>query len=281
MGLAEVFLLAKRQQSIVELLETKLGESTDVPPLDDSSALRISGLAHLCAREEVLRAVNHVAKKDKVTADLSLIFAHGTALHWVLQNRLLPVLGVLLGKWKCHGCGETQGELGKELATSLSLRPVTCFRCGGKEFLYEELYFFDPVLRVGGHPDGFLRLPGLPGVGVFEAKSISERGFRSVRDLPMIDHVVQIQMYLSMTRLQWGKILYWNKAGNGLGALKEHLVERDEEMIDNVHQMVRSIWQGVRTGDLPDRICTIANCPRARDCSVADLCFQGGVRTDV
>jgi hypothetical protein len=73
--------------------------------------------------------------------------------------------------------------------------------------------------------------------------------------------------------LQWGIILYWQKGENGVNALVEHFVERDEDTIDNIKSTLKSIWGGVAGGDLPIRVCEKYDCKRSKGCVVRDKCF--------
>jgi uncharacterized membrane protein len=116
-------------------------------------------------------------------------------------------------------------------------------------------------------------IPGMDGMGIFEAKSISPRGAWEVRGTPKLDHVVQVQCYLWMTGLKWGKILYWDKGSFGLSALVEHTVERDEGTIRSIQEMIRSVHKGLSGGAIPDRVCSNRTCSRATTCPVVNICF--------
>jgi hypothetical protein len=272
----------RRGRPIIDLISQKLNTSEEEPPFTLSSYIRGSSFANLCPREEILRVVHKVSKKKVVAADGHLTFAHGTGIHLVLQNKILPAIGVIYGKWSCCTCGYAYGDRtnGQILTECLVPRPSLCERCNGKEFLYQELLFENSEYRINGHPDGFLRLPGLSGLGLFEAKSISSRSCYEVKGFPKIDHVVQVQIYLWLTGLQWAEILYWEKGANGISALIEHHIERDEELIDKLKHTAMAIWDGIalyldtKKLVLPDRICAICDCPRAKLCSVAAHCFK-------
>jgi hypothetical protein len=163
------------------------------------------------------------------------------------------------------------------------LRPSSCEtpNCPGKatldktDFLYVELFHRNEEYRTQGHPDGYLQIPGLPGLGILEVKSISSRSSYEVKHIPSMNHVVQLQTYFWLTGLQWGKILYWDKGAPGMSALMEHHVVRDEEIIANLQGMVRSIRVGMQQGGpLPARLCATATCPRAKSCGVVAKCFE-------
>jgi len=285
-SLADVINEARAAQPITKLIRQNFTRSDNVPPLQPGDWLRASGLSDLCPRAEVLCSVHKVTRDVHFSADSLVTFLHGSALHWAFQNRLLPAVGAFLGRWKCLGCGKGYGgpdedaagesrALTGALTLGLVRRPEVCPQCGGKEFLYREIWFGDEVLKVGGHPDGFLQTPGMVGLGVFEGKSIHERFFWEVKNVPMLGHAIQVQTYLWLTDLQWGKIIYWSKGGSGVTSLKEHLIERDEEAINSVKRMVRSIRSGIVSGELPAKICGNKLCKRAKSCAVVEQCFAG------
>lgn len=282
MALVDLVNRARKVQTLVELIQKSLKEAEDVKPLGENDWLRVSSLSSLCPREEVLCSIRGVHRSREISSDLAMIFAHGHALHWVLQNSILPSIEVLLGQWGCLGCGEIFGskEAGKDLHVTLLVRPERCLRCGGDKFLYKEIWFGNDEFKIGGHPDGFLRLSGMHGLGIVEGKSINDRRFKEVKNVPMLDHVIQVQAYLWLTGLTWGKLLYWNKGGHGVGALKEHFIERDEGTIDQIKKMIRSIREGIRGEGLPERVCAVRDCERADACLVAGPCFED-VHADV
>jgi hypothetical protein len=166
--------------------------------------------------------------------------------------------------------GKLEGNVG--VSQTLVRLPKKC-DCGCEEFLYREQHFINEEYRLGGHPDGFIIVQGIPGLGVVECKSISSRRVNEVKSTPDLGHVIQIQSYLWLTGLQWGKILYWEKGGFGMTALIEHTIYRDEETITSIKKMITSIWKGLEGGDLPGRICAHNGCKRASECPMVEPCF--------
>ncbi len=276
MALASLVSKQKGQSLLRKLIEQELIEHKETPWLKEGDWVRSSSVHGLCAREEVLAALLEVVRKEKINASLSLIFAHGNALHHQLQNDILPRLGVLLGQWRCNWCMKRHGGWSKKYPPERTLvrRPKKCRRCGQSSLTYSELMFEDEALHINGHPDGFLQIPGLPGLGILEAKSIGMRGGPEIRRTPNVSHVLQAQTYMMLTGLRWAKILYWQKAENGLDALVEHLVEYDQETIDAIREMVQSIWIGIKRKELPDRICETQTCNRAKECALVKQCFE-------
>lgn len=236
----------------------------------------------MCAREEVLCSLEGLVRENQVPADLSMIFAHGTALHHIVQNELLPKTGVLVGTWRCTFCGHTYGASNwdhrfvADAPHELVTRPEKC-RCGESQFVYVELMLRDFIRRIQGHPDGFLRFDDMPGLGILEVKSISPRGAWEVRGCPKMDHVIQTQVYMHLTGCRWAKILYWDKGGAGVSALVEHTIDYDPDTVEKILTLVEQVREGIRMGKLPERICAAIDCPRAGECPVAEACFARDV----
>jgi hypothetical protein len=271
--------LAFHDKPLIKLAVERLGKVEIKEPLKAGDNLRVSAFAEMCPRQEILCAIHNVQRKDTVDAGLEMVFAHGQGLHHVLQNRILPAMGVFYGRWSCIECGHAVGghEPGRPLIETVVLRPKECAKCKAKKdsLLYRELYFRDAKTRIAGHPDGFLKLDTRDGLGIVEAKSISPLGVWGVKNCPNINHVIQAQIYLWLTGLKWAQILYWDKGTPGLPALVEHFVERDEETIEEVQQTAQTVWTGIENGILPERVCCVTpEAPRAKDCAVSARCFK-------
>lgn len=276
MGLADLLRDATTGSgSLLPQIEQGFARYGQKPPLTNSSYLRASGIPNLCPREEVLCAVEDITRPDDIDAGLNLTFLHGTALHWGVQNHLLGPLGVLYGTWECLSCKKKFGEQQEGVrAEDWSVpRPKVC-DCGHKDFNYVEASFVDHDLRLTGHSDGFLVLPGLPGMGILEVKSIGSRYAKEIKVAPQLAHMIQAHVYMMFTGFKWGKILYWQKGEAGLGALIEHHIDRDEETIRRIQDTIRSVWAGVALKVLPERICATDSCVRAKACPVSTKCFK-------
>jgi hypothetical protein len=260
--------------SLKKIFKDELTTVEDVAILTAESWVRASSIAELCPREEVIVSAKKLQRKRQIDADFHLILEHGKALHHQLQNSILPGLGLLLGEWACLGCGKHYGVQDNTvpIAKWAMPRPSQC-SCKGRDFQYVEATFANNEYRLTGHNDGFLRINGMPGLGILEAKSIGDMVWK-VKAAPQINHVVQCQIYMWLSDLKWAKILYWHKGGQGLGALYEHTLERDEEMIAKIKETIQSIWDGIKTGILPERICVSRDAPRADSCIACKPCFE-------
>lgn len=275
----------RSDETLKLMLRRTLGSVRDVAPLGPGQLLRISSLAGVCAREEALCAKLRVVRKDRVDVGLDLTFEHGHALHWGFRNRVLPKTHSLVGRWQCGNCGALYGGRNQWRAPvepsfiyQQVPRPHRCGRCKaeltGDTSIYKEQWIVHPDYRIAGHPDGFLRMVEHQGLGTLELKSINAHGAWEVRNCAKLDHVVQLQSYMWLTGCRWGKVIYWDKGGQGLSALIEHYVEYDDGHVEAIQGLIRSIWAGVEGREVPDRICADSKCKRATLCSVPDACFE-------
>lgn len=274
---------AASSTSLKKIISERLKKIEDANCMTSESWLRASGLSEICPREEALCAAGKVIRKREISSDLGVIFEHGKALHNQLQNSLLPELGLILGKWSCTYCGTVYGEKEDGPVESWAVkRPEKCeswvgeqaASCPGTSFLYHEVFYGNKDLRIGGHPDGFLSIEGLEGLGILEAKSISPNGAWEVKNVPKLEHAIQAQIYMWLTGLSWTKILYWDKGTNGVNAFTEHQMERDDETIEAIKRTIQEIHDGVAGGPLPERICASSEAPRACTCAVVGPCFK-------
>lgn len=274
--------LKKGGVTLISLMAAALKEQSMQEPMKPGDLVRASGVGYLCARQEVLLSQNGVVQERKLTADTAVTYAYGHGVHFAFQNHLIPATGALVGVWFCLRCGETYGRYSPECTrfmadSTLVPRPDGCVRCQGDSdsFIYREPFLVDIVARFKGHPDGFLVLPTHEGVGLVEFKSINERSFADAKKAPLQEHVLQVHGYFWLTGLTWARIVYWNKAGNGMSSLAEHLVTRDEDLVNVVQRRVLSIRDGLLTGVVPEhRICESPICPTAVACPVQALCFN-------
>ena len=243
--------------------------------------VRASAAAEFCARCEVLFARNPTLDEpDKVeTVDGLLTFRHGDALHWVLQNQILPQLGVMLGVWSCLDCSAHYGEVTDPFDPSkLAFKPAVCTApaCSGccDEFRYREQFFADPDTLLQGHPDGFIKVPWREDVGIFEAKSIGYA--KQIAENPLWHHIVQVHVYFLLTGLKWAQILYWHKAGKGLDAWTEHTVEPDEDLLEELVRQTGIMRKGLEGGAVPERVCLTPEDSLAQICPMRGRCFAEG-----
>ena len=278
MGLGTLLEAAVSSTSIRKIIETSYTTVEEVSWLTSESWMRASGFAEICPREEVLVSISKVLRKREGTGDSYVNFAIGKGIHSQLQESILPGIGIILGEWECTRCGAHYGvkQPDAKIGEYAVKRPTQCSRCedpnGG--FRFHEYHFTDLEHRIGGHPDGVLSIPGITGLGLLEAKSISPKGGWEIYHVPKLDHVIQSHIYMWLTGLGWTKILYWDKGVYGLSGIVEHTVERDEETVEVIKATLKELWDGLRHQRPPEtRICASIDAPRAEKCVVAQPCF--------
>jgi len=284
----------KKTASAHELIEKALREEVRIHnPLRPESWLRVSSIGGVCPRQEVLASRMNVVRQEGISPDLGMVFAMGHALHWGMQNIVMPATGRFVGSWRCTWCGEIYGSL-KE---GLMARPDRCVRCGAHAgevprvnnkpdydvrsdaFVFMEEWVGDHGYMIGGHPDGYF-VDGDPAnftdddVIVLEFKSCSESNYAKYKKAPDFMHVIQAQVYLWLTGFRRGKIIYVNKGKFGMEGVVEHDISYDEESVSLVKAAIKEIREGLSGGKIPDReACADSNCPRANACEVSKACF--------
>lgn len=204
-----------------------------------------------------------------------LAYAHGSGLHFALQNIVLPELNVLWGRWECESCIQGVGAPlpGQRPIDVAQRRPKKCEFCGNFQFKFIEYDLIDPELKLTGHCDGFISIPEKTGLGVVEIKSTNLAW--KAKTGPFPTHLKQIQAYMFLTGAQWGSILYWDKQKDNPEDFLEFLVDRDEQIIGELRESLQLLWAAIAGGDLPPRICNSPNCSRAEECQVSRECFEG------
>lgn len=276
MGLGSIVEAVAASTSIKKVLTTQLASVEEVAFLTADSWMRASRLPEICVREEALVSAAQLVRKREIDSNAQLNFEIGKALHRQLQEEILPQIGVLLGEWECTRCGLHYGVRKPWLeADRYAIRRPEVCQCENRTFRFHEYSLEDTEYRITGHPDGLLSIPGLPGLGILEAKSISPNGAWEVANVPKLDHVLQAHIYMWLLDLQWAKIFYWDKGTFGLAGLIEHDVERDEDTILAIKSTLTTLWAGVRSGIIPPtRVCASREAPRALKCEVCGPCFD-------
>ena len=268
--------------SLVSVIQRAVVRNGINPAPTPSSCVRVSMLHRLCPREDVLRFMHNAVEVARVEADLGVIFAIGTALHYAMQNLMLSKTSVLEGMWRCERCGVLYGDMPykdfqkpAQIACRISC-PSKCDKCKHDTFRYEEYFFVDTELGLQGHCDGLLNMPALSDEPVLlEVKSIAQSQTWKIKDTPLVDHVVQVHGYMMVSGLRKAIILYWVKGVHGMAAFKEFVVERDDSLVATLTEALRQRKEGLEKGIVPDaRVCAYADCTRASECSVRLTCFS-------
>lgn len=173
---------------------------------------------------------------------LQRVFDNGHHLHYRLRDNLIQTK-FLRGVWRCaHSFMPNHpptGTYGTEEKLGI-FQPEQC-ECGCKKFHYEEVGFMDEDTLIGGHVDAILDFRGhtIQGNEIESDTSIEEShlvvDFKSIStflfsklEKPYDSHFSQMQIYLYLSGLKYGKFLYESKNDQ---KFREFLVERDEDFI--------------------------------------------------
>jgi hypothetical protein len=265
--------------------------------------VRASGLAKMCPRAYALAAEHGRALGEVIPAASVHAMAVGEAVHAAFQARVLTLGGSLFQGWwerdvpmfalsdpGRHLDRAIERACGDRLEGSLPYRWIP--RPVGEGWRYCELAFHEPLDGITGHCDGVLVWPD-GRVELLEVKTISDQGYRRVDPWlgghPLLDHLVQVQVYLALAGLDRARLVYLNKGlldEAGFGAWVEWEVARDDAVVAQVRGQVRGMRAALRqvaagqTG-VGQALVRRADCARpglvrAKRCPVRDLCFPRG-----
>lgn len=296
MALSRLVRKQKKTSSAKELIEQAMRQAIEeTAPMNPDDWLRISSIGAICPREEVLRFRLGIPKSSGIDPNLGLTFEFGHDVHFMMQNKVMPATGKIIGSWRCTWCGETYGSL----AEGMVPRPEMCIRCGGvagetrrvhnrpiiaarsESFLFVEEWLGNSEYKIGGSPDGYYVDGDVDkytndDVVILEFKSASENNFAKFVKAADFMHVIQCQCYMWLTGFKRSKILYINKGIFGMEGIVEHDVRYDPETVSLVQRGLKQIRTGLAGGPVPPReLCDNEKCPRANGCSVSRPCFSG------
>jgi len=222
-----------------------------------------------------------------IDPQLQRIFDTGHGMHYRLGHNLQQS-GLLKGVWGCKSCGAVHGK-DEKLGT---LRPKEC-SCGEDpeklSFKYYEIGFYDEETMIGGHVDAVLDLRGQEINGELVPKDASEEDSHLIVDFktiraeafkrlsgPQSYHTTQMQIYLYLSGLKFGKFLYENKNDC---AFREFLVPRDDAVIEakiSAAKMLKAIVKGTNSNGkrtLPHRAHKKDNAKECVECPFRSHCW--------
>jgi len=218
-----------------------------------------------------------------IDPQLQRIFDTGHGMHYRLGQNLQQS-GLLKGVWRCKDCGSFYGK-DEKLGI---LRPKQC--CGNdNSFKYYEVGFYDEETMIGGHVDAVLDLRGqeingelIPNEApeeeshlIVDFKTIRSEAFRRLSG-PQPYHTTQMQIYLYLSGLKFGKFLYENKNDC---AFREFLVPRDDALIDSkviAAKALKRIVKGTNSNGkrtLPNRAHKKDNAKECVECPFRSHCW--------
>lgn len=220
----------------------------------------------------------------KIDPRIQRIFENGHSMHDRWKN-YLESTGALYGCWMCENWTAHSEPViyGKESKLGIP-RPEKC-SCGANKFRYIEVGFFDEETWWGGHTDAIVglavisaRFKGMPKQDDFivvDFKSMRTEDFQCLHK-PKPEHITQIQIYMHLSGLNYGKFIYENKNDQ---SVKEFLVERDQPFIDvkraeaiNLKHILTTLKDGKRV--LPPRAHPDKNTFECRYCKYKNYCWK-------
>jgi hypothetical protein len=209
-----------------------------------------SQLYGACARMEVLKRVVplELLPLEKNEVYVTAKFDIGNAVHYWYQNYYLGQMGILKGKWRCCHCNAVTGTDPKP-----EFRPKKC-DCGNTtEWDYEECHVLNKEWDVIGKVDGILDIDGKP--YVLDMKTSDPELFKKMKK-PWPSAEFQVQVYLWLTGIKDGVLLYIDKSSNGPDPTKEFSVKYSEETVDKVKSLVTTVRMSIESKSLPTCSCT-------------------------
>lgn len=174
----------------------------------------------------------------KISPQLERIFGNGHGMHDRWRD-YLESTGALMGVWECaNWIKHTNPKFYGTNSKLGCLKPDKC-DCGESKFYYHEVGFLDPETMWGGHVDaiidhkifsqkrnGHIVLPDEE-LFIIDFKSINSFDFKSL-DRPKPEHITQMQIYLYLSGLKYGKFVYEDKNNQ---SVKEFLVVADPAIL--------------------------------------------------
>lgn len=305
--------MVESQIPVAEMLIRKGEMVRAVPPRKSGDTFRGSSIGYMCPREEVLCAIHDVHREDIIGPDLSYIFAMGTGIHEVLQQRLLT--DFLVGSWRCRGCGAVYGSMNRlvrmpDVCTGArwNIEKQESEQCPNHNFFedvvadwhlpgfdYKEIdLHYEGVIKLYSHPDGILwrgsgdppedldiSNPYLEAVEFKSASWIAMTYGYGNHDPIKYDalpyHRDQLMLYQYIMGIERGRIIYCDKSGRGiLSSFTEYTVELDRAHIEkNVIGLFKSVNDGITEQDpeMAERMCKSKTVARARACPVRKQCW--------
>jgi len=231
----------------------------------------------------------------KLDSTQERIFDNGHYAHDRWRDYFIGTsIDALLGRWVCLNWAVHPEPRLFGLDSKLGcIRPEKC-ECGSTKFQYAEVGFRDDETWWGGHVDAIIDITKWPFTKLGEYKKPEivpddERYFLidfktmnpfEFKDLekPKIEHKTQMQVYLYLSGLKYGKFVYENKANQ---SVKEFLVLRDDAMIDvKREEAVRLRYQVTNKNSqgqhvLPPRGYDSRGHKRCLECKYRGHCWKG------
>lgn len=246
--------------SILQLLDEYL-EAKTADNFRDNSHFHPSEF-HGCKRLMVYKyylqkgIVSSNGAKEKITPCTQRIFDNGHHVHFrwgeYLEDRRCTGK-MLKGVWKCKNSYAHEDAwkvdknkkkeecfpkfYGQDHKLGIIKPEVPCEDCGCPDYIHSEIGFLDEETWIGGHIDCLLLLPTGDHL-ILDYKSIRKRLFDKLYDGPKPEHLVQMQCYLYVSGLKYGKFIYECKDDQ---EVKEFDVIKDDKMVQHIVEEAKNL----------------------------------------
>lgn len=243
---------ARLTSNAVKAIENKDRDYTHFHPSEWDSCKRKIAYAYY----EAKGFISIDSSALKIDPKGERIFDNGHSMHdrW---RKYMGWTNALMGRWMClnwmaHEKPQIYG-LDEKLGV---LKPEKC-ECGSTRFEYIELGFLDPETMWGGHVDAVIdnklagNAAGFEDINcsederyiVIDFKTMNDYEFKRLEE-PKPQHNTQMQIYLYLSGLKFGKFIYENKNNQ---ETKELLVVRDDTLLEVKKAEALSLKQLVET----------------------------------
>jgi len=226
--------------------------------------IRVSEISKsdFCPMAVVIRVLKNIPIEMTIDNKTAIRFLFGTIMHDMV--RMLFRDKIYNFGYVCRDCGFVSKY------SNFGLIPDICPSCGDGNLYPIEIEVQKGHLR--GHCDGFIKDGDK--FRLFELKSIDSRLFYGLNS-PYQSHIAQMNLYMYLTNLDSGVILYVNREKMIDWEHKEFEVFRDDELIKKYIDMVEAIYSDIsnKKVDLTMRwkICQEI---RNQKCGVRSICRE-------
>lgn len=229
---------------------------------------------------------------DEIGPDNRWWMDGGTALHTMFQESWMGPSGILKGGWRCPACLHTIGidlddtavvnshgveSIAKVTVRSAQKCPSSCPSCGHTPtwrtpFAYIEPLVYDLDMRVCGLTDGIIDW-GDQDDELWDLKTkTSTDSMEWIREAPDRDHVRQLNWYMDMAGVKYGRIVYMDRSAKHLaGAFVEHQVDYDPLLMAKEKEKVSAFREATKNPESSLPACPDGGQTRFGPCQCREL----------
>lgn len=245
-----------------------------------SGYMHVSSLVDVCARKEVISSKYREEVHESINGFHRLMWKYGRAAEEHIRESVIASTNgsTVYGDWHCP-CGELR---------HVGMKPVnaSCSNCGRNADIYNEHPIRNEEYKIIGSCD--LPLMSQGHLVPVEIKSMKRDQWEGL-DAPLANHVTQVALYRWLyqqagwrvhTRCALVYVVkeYKNRSKEFPSPYKEFHVDCESEevsiMVGAALEEAASIRDALAEDYLPRRICNSSTETRAKQCSMAHLCFN-------